>query len=777
MIRLLFLWLALSCGLAFGQSPFPSAATVAEAMRRANNYWTNNNGVGNSGWARGAYYAGNQRAFRVLGERAFYNWELAWGGANLWKIGPEGSGSADAYCCGQTYLDLYRMNPQSNFLADIKAKTDALVASPAVNGWSWIDAFFMQSPVLARLGSLTGNTNYYQKLWLMYDDMKTARGLFDTNESLWYRDGGYIYPTATNDLGGKVFWSRGNGWVFASLARDLQQMPTNAPHYQDFVTMFQAMAAAIKPIQSPDGLWRSSLYETNQFPNPESSGTGFFTYGLAWGIRNGFLSAADYTNAVLLAWQGLTNLALNPSGLVGYVQNVGAAPSAATATATADFGVGAFLLACSEVYLLAPDAPALRPWAGPDQTLVVSNATDLAPLSLEASQTEFYGGTAAAYTWWDGPNQLASGPTAQTNLALGQHVISLRVLSSDGLTYTDAMTVSVITNTIISNPPPVLKMQFGFEDSDNNTTDSLAGVSLNIVNAAGFASDLHGALGSGVGGAGRSLDFSSASAQGGTGPLASTVGNSTINFGVVSNFTATLWIKPRSTLLGGFFPRLFSLGTNGTTDRATADSLQLLSNGNQYSGGNTTSVQGFVNTFQTSPTAYGAFDMPTNQWRFLAMTYDGTTLNFYGGSETNAVALLSSTSLAAGNVNLGNSWTLFLGNNITGANGPRSRAFRGQLDDVRFYLGVASVNYLESVRAAATAPPAIVSTMTQGNSNIVFRTNTRLGTSYILQSAPDLTAPVVWTSVVTNAGTGGPLTNSLPQNSPAPKQFFRYLLQ
>ena len=196
-------------------------------MRRANNYWTNNNTVGNAGWARGAYNTGNHRAFRVLGERGYHNWETGWGDVNLWLIGPEGASSADAYACGQTYIDLYRMDGRPVCLADIKSKTDALVTSPAVDGWSWIDAFYMQAPVLARLGNLTGDTNYFNKLWLMYDDMKTRRGLFDPTASLWYRDGSFTNALDTN--GQKIFWSRGNGWVMAGLVGVLEDMPDDYP--------------------------------------------------------------------------------------------------------------------------------------------------------------------------------------------------------------------------------------------------------------------------------------------------------------------------------------------------------------------------------------------------------------------------------------------------------------------------------------------------------------------------------------------------------------------
>ena len=733
-------------------------------MTRANNYWISNSTLGDSGWARSTYYTGNQRAARVLNNRAYVNRAFAWANANQWLIGPEGANSADAFNCGQTYIDLYRLNPVPGDLTDITNRVNAWVASSATNQLFWIDAFYMAGPTFARLSNLTGNTNYNQKLWQMYSYMKDGIRLYDTNASLWYRDATYIYPAATNADGGKVFWSRGNGWVFAGLARVLQQTPTNAPHYHDYATMFQGMAAELKTLQGADGMWRSSLFDPSQYPNPETSGTGFFTYGLAWGVRSGLLPAAQYTNTVALAWQGLTNLALNASGHVGYVQPPAAAPDTAAATNTTDYGVGAFLLACSEVALLAADAPVLSPWAGPDRTLPDLDADGQEPTVLDASQTETYSGAAVAYSWWESTNLLATGISARAYLPLGQHLINLKVLGSDGTNYIDSLMATV------TPPPggiPTLRLRFTFEDAGTTTTDSVAGVSLNLLDANASPADMHGTLGSGVGGAGSALDFTSAVSQGGNGPLALTTNNSMLAFGTISNFTISLWIKPYSTLLTNGPARFFSLGTNGTVDCQVANSLQLLSNGTDAPYTNATAVQGFVNT---NTTALGPFYMPANRWGFLALTYDSATLRFYGGSETNPVSLVASAGLPAGNIALGNAGSLFLGNRLS-----RDRAFRGWIDDARFYLGAAPLAYLESVRQSALLPP-IVGVRVAGT-NLVLQLQTRLGLTYVLQTTTNLTSPTVWLPVLTNLGNGGSLTTAAPRTLSQPQQFFRYVTQ
>jgi hypothetical protein len=172
--------------------------------------------------------------------------------------------------------------------------------------------------------------------------------------------------------------------------------------------------------------------------------------------------------------------------------------------------------------------------------------------------------------------------------------------------------------------------------------------------------------------------------------------------------------------------------------------------------------------------------MPVNQWSFMALVYDGTLINFYGGSYSNSVALMSSASLPAGSINLGNSWTVMIGNDINGGGGGRQlRAFQGWIDDVRFYTGAASLNYLEGVRQAlapAIPTPSVIATGTS-SSNLMVIFNGGLGVTYILQSATNLAPPVTWTPIATNIGTGNTITNLVPISAGKPRQFLRFQAQ
>ena len=69
-------------------------------------------------------------------------------------------------------------------------------------------------------------------------------------------------------------------------------------------------------------------------------------------MNNGILDKSVYHPVVEKSWNYLTKTALQPDGRVGYVQPIGekAIPGQVVdANSTANFGVGAFLLASSEM--------------------------------------------------------------------------------------------------------------------------------------------------------------------------------------------------------------------------------------------------------------------------------------------------------------------------------------------------------------------------------------------------------------------------------------------
>ena len=272
---------------------------------------------------------------------------------------------ADDYVIGQTYLELFELDRDPEMLAPLTERLNHVYANwPTVHRdfgkqcelmeigcrerWTWIDALFMGAPVWIHMAQASGDERFLEfgdrEFWTSFDTF------WDAGHSLLYRDRRYL---AMRDQDGhEVFWSRGNGWVFAAFARILPRLPKDHVNRRKYVDRYRAMAARLTELQHSAGHWTSSLTNEAISPTPETSGSAFFTYGLAWGINQGLLDRETYLPAVERAWSSLVSN-LYADGRLAYVQPSGSAPQIVHKESTDVYGVGAFLLAASEVYPLA----------------------------------------------------------------------------------------------------------------------------------------------------------------------------------------------------------------------------------------------------------------------------------------------------------------------------------------------------------------------------------------------------------------------------------------
>lgn len=314
-------------------------------------------------WTRATYYEGLMALYEIDPKQTYYDYAVAWGEAHHWEpaYGGTQTRNADNQCCGQTYIDLYRIDPQPKRIGPIKQTIDNMVNSDKSDDWWWIDALQMAMPVFARLGVVYEDDRYFEKMYDLYIFTKEkhgGNGLYNPEDALWWRDKDFVPPYKTP--GGKnCYWSRGNGWVFAAMVRVLDIMPPDAPHREEYMTMFKDMAEALLALQREDGFWNVSLVDPTDFGGKETSGTAFFVYGFAWGVRKGLLDQERFLPAAIRGWNGMAHDALHPNGFLGYVQSTGKQPSDGQPVTYdrvpnfEDYGLGAFLLAGSEMAKLA----------------------------------------------------------------------------------------------------------------------------------------------------------------------------------------------------------------------------------------------------------------------------------------------------------------------------------------------------------------------------------------------------------------------------------------
>ncbi len=306
-------------------------------------------------WTYAAAYTGFMELAALSKDKKYENAMMAVGNDLNWNTGARRF-HADDYCVAQMYCKLYVIHKDEKMIAPFKLLADSIIAAPHTESlewkpgivnreWAWCDALFMAPTSLSYLATVTGQPKYRDiatKLW-----WKTTDYLYDTAEHLYFRDGSYLDKKEKN--GQKVFWSRGNGWVTAGLARVLENMPANHPERPKFVQQFKDMMARIIKLQQADGSWHASLLDPESYPIKESSGTGFYTYSILWGINHKLLDKKTYWPVAAKAWKSLLD-AVHEDGKLGYVQPIGAAPDKVDQNTTDTYGVGAFLLAGSELY-------------------------------------------------------------------------------------------------------------------------------------------------------------------------------------------------------------------------------------------------------------------------------------------------------------------------------------------------------------------------------------------------------------------------------------------
>lgn len=308
-------------------------------------------------WVWGSYLTGMTEWAKLSRNKKFLNYVIRRSRENDWKP-YKLIYHADGHIIGATYMELHSLYNKEEMLKPLRERFNYILGhrsrtslkfnrGPALTRWCWCDAIFMAPPVWTQLAVKTGD---YRFLQFMDEEFKTTTDyLWDDSEDLYFRDSTYFNKKEAN--GEKVFWSRGNGWVMAGLARMLRHIPKDHKTRTKYEEIFKKMAAKIASLQQPDGTWHASLLDPKSYPSPEISGTGFYTFALVWGINNGLLEREKYLPVVKKAWTAMVK-SVYPNGKLGWIQPIGQDPKKVRRSMTQIYGTGAFLLTGCELLRL-----------------------------------------------------------------------------------------------------------------------------------------------------------------------------------------------------------------------------------------------------------------------------------------------------------------------------------------------------------------------------------------------------------------------------------------
>lgn len=315
-------------------------------------------------WIRATKFTGVMDMYHATRDPFYLEKAIEWAEKHEWQVGTEESG-LNLLFSSNTWVDLYLLDPQPERIEPTITwlESDA-PNSPGGGAEIWFghgpapydypvyaDALF-GTPVFPMLYRATGDKKWLDIFHHVFST--TRRMVFNEEYGLFYRDTRYINAVSPN--GKKIFWSRGNGWVFGALPRNFRHLPDDFVHLDEYKDLYRKMAAALAERQQDDGFWRANLADPFHTIMPESSGTAFFLRGFAWGIHAGILDRETYLPVVIRGWKALLD-ATHENGLFGWVQPVDEFPRPSHPEITHEYAVGLYLAAVSELLQLMEKQP------------------------------------------------------------------------------------------------------------------------------------------------------------------------------------------------------------------------------------------------------------------------------------------------------------------------------------------------------------------------------------------------------------------------------------
>ncbi len=316
------------------------------------------------GWVQATFLLGLADYAAATKQPGYVAWLESIAMRERWKLAKRPF-HADDHLIGQVYFDLADANVETANLVPTRTGLDYVLANrptntlmhPQADGdprcharWCWADALFMAPATWWDAAKAFDDDKYAQ--FAHEEFVASADLLFDKDEALFFRDSRFFDMRGEDDE--KLFWSRGNGWVYGGLVNLLRIMDDSDPRRPYYRDLFVKMSDRLVELQTDNGMWRASLLATSATP-PETSGTGFFTYGLAWGLNEGILSGAQYDRAAKSGWDALMRN-VDEDGRLGFVQQVGARPAGVKQEDSQYYGTGAMLFAASQVIELGSNA-------------------------------------------------------------------------------------------------------------------------------------------------------------------------------------------------------------------------------------------------------------------------------------------------------------------------------------------------------------------------------------------------------------------------------------
>jgi len=204
---------------------------------------------------------------------------------------------------GRALLLLYKVTGQQKYLLAVNKLYNQIKTQPRTKEggfWHkkiypnqmWLDGLYMGQPFYAEYAKMVKKDADFddianQFIWMEKNarDAKTGllyHGYDESREEKWADKKTGLSPN---------FWGRAMGWYIMALVDVLDNFPKEHPKYKELLAILNRTATAtVKYQDAKSGVWWDILdMPTRKGNYLESSASSMFVYGLAKGVRNGWL--------------------------------------------------------------------------------------------------------------------------------------------------------------------------------------------------------------------------------------------------------------------------------------------------------------------------------------------------------------------------------------------------------------------------------------------------------------------------------------------------------
>lgn len=183
----------------------------------------------------------------------------------------------------------------------------------------WADDLFMGISFLCRMGKMTGDMKYFDDA--ANQVLNYHKYLWDDRREIYY----HCYHTDVKEHG-VAHWSRANGWMLMAQADLLTMLPKNHPKRDAVIENFNRQVKGILQYQGKNGLWYQVLDKTDSYE--EITGTAMFVFGIARGVREGWINK-DYIYAAEQGLKGMMTKMTDKGDVTAICVGTGIMPSMA----------------------------------------------------------------------------------------------------------------------------------------------------------------------------------------------------------------------------------------------------------------------------------------------------------------------------------------------------------------------------------------------------------------------------------------------------------------